>query len=97
MLIEIGGIISKISHCGVDLIDTITVSSMISFFIYAILFLDTDCLVAHIRTSWLRALDLSVVRFGISVDDNDNIKPGRITMKPGSKSQSLWVMQLFPP
>ena len=38
-----------------------------------------------------------VVRFGISVDDNDNIKPGRITMKPGSKSLSLWVMQLFPP
>ena len=32
----------------------------------------------------------STVRFGISVDDdNDNIKPGRITMKPGSQSQSL--------
>ena len=31
----------------------------------------------------------STVRFGISVDDNDNIKPGRITMKPGSQSQNF--------
>ena len=75
------------------------VSSMISFFhlCYPVL----GYWFAWLHTFALRALQCPgpgcVVRFGISVDDNDNIKPGRITMKPGSKSLSLWVMQLFPP
>ena len=90
MLIDISGIISKISHCGVDLIDSIIIHDLLFHPCYPV-FLDSDCLVAHILWA-LFALELiSVVRFGISVDDNDNIKPGRITMKPGPKLSSQYM------
>ncbi|CAK9098233.1 unnamed protein product [Durusdinium trenchii] len=37
----------------------------------------------------LRDRDLALARFGISVDDNDNIRPGRITMKPTTEQNAL--------